>query len=650
MIKILFPIIAAIAVVATANAASTRVIEAENTEKFFSAENKLKNSGWEPTKGTSSWTASGGTLTTTSTAANVGRGSASGSWDSSAAAQTLTSSAVTITSGDGLSGQNVTASVFLKCATGSCAHKLRLYDGTNVLSESAITSSTTGFVRTSVTGPAPASGTLSARLISVSANEPILYIDDGYLGLSAGFNTFQLSQATLYGTASWVPVAACEWTSATDQAPANFAADADCNTPTTTGAASAPATKVPAITFASLPPGRYRFVAHGVFLMATAGSQCNWRFSDGVNPTSPEVWGMSGSGNSISGGIAGDVTIANGQSNATYNIQATGNAAAATCNLRANNAMSPLEISVYRFPTSSEQAFRPDQVASSWSGFFNNDCLWPITQTGYTADFPVDTTCTFNERTNRNMGTVTSANNGTPGSNLPGITFTPDAVKDYHACAAATVRADDNIASGALQMIDGAGTVIGDSAGTWTGASSRGQLTVCGIYRATSVAPVTLRLRGKSQSGVFNIDTNASSPTGPLSWTIIAINQSLPAPLLVGSVTQPGGGVMNLVTGYFAGATLTSSCTASPCTLYNSTGITSVTRPAGAGIYHLNFPASSFSAMPNCWCNPSIGGAGYACAFDPANSSSTVIRLNIFVPTTGAGGDGAASFGCMGNK
>ena len=170
--------------------------------------NKLKDPGFEAST-TSAWTASGGaTTTTTTTAANLGSGAKSYDWDSNSASQTLTSTSVSVTSGDGLSGQNGAASCRFKAASGTATHTIQAYDGTNILGSSTITSSTSGYVRTSVNFPFPASGSVSLRVVSVASNEPEIFIDDCYLGLAEGFNTTMVTQVGPWTsctmTGSWV--------------------------------------------------------------------------------------------------------------------------------------------------------------------------------------------------------------------------------------------------------------------------------------------------------------------------------------------------------------------------------------------------------------------------------------------------------------
>lgn len=158
----------------------------ELDKSLYTQRTGVTNPGWEA--GVSGWTASDGTYTTTTTAANIGSGNASGSWDSSSASQTLTSTSFTITSGDGRSSQGMVATCRFKAASGTATHTISAYDGSTLASQT-ISSSTSGFVRTSVSFTAPASGSVSIRITSVNSNEPTIYIDDCYIGTTEGFTS-----------------------------------------------------------------------------------------------------------------------------------------------------------------------------------------------------------------------------------------------------------------------------------------------------------------------------------------------------------------------------------------------------------------------------------------------------------------------------
>ncbi len=145
------------------------------------------NSGFESSK--AKWTASGGTLAAVTSGTNLLVGKGSATWDSGSAAQTLTSQTITIEKG--YYGQNCEAGIVAQTPSGTATHTVQAYDGTNILVSATIVSSTTPRLNT-VNFPCPQSGTVALRLVSVAADEPLIAIDDAYLGLARNVGSTQL--------------------------------------------------------------------------------------------------------------------------------------------------------------------------------------------------------------------------------------------------------------------------------------------------------------------------------------------------------------------------------------------------------------------------------------------------------------------------
>jgi hypothetical protein len=225
--------------------------------------NLLTNPGWETN--TSGWAASAGTYTRNTTAANIGYGNGSAKWASTGGAgRTLTSTAVAIPKG--LYNRNGVASCNIQVPTGSSTHLLQAYDGTNILSSSAIISSAT-FTRTSVNFPFGSSGNISLRIISVSASEPDIYIDDCILGDATLLNISQISQAMFIGSAYIANTANCA-PERTNTVLGAFGADADCPGPTIAsnpgpGTILTTDTNLPKFTVNNLPAGTYEITMKG---------------------------------------------------------------------------------------------------------------------------------------------------------------------------------------------------------------------------------------------------------------------------------------------------------------------------------------------------------------------------------------------------
>jgi len=158
------------------------------------------NSGFE--SGVAKWTASGGSLAAVTSGSNLLTGKGSATWDSSSASQTLTSQTITIEKG--YYGQNCEAALRIQTPSGTATHTIQAYDGTNILVSATVTSSTLPALST-INFPCPSSGTVALRLVSVNANEPLVAIDDAYLGLARNIGSTQLiSEWTSYTpTGSW---------------------------------------------------------------------------------------------------------------------------------------------------------------------------------------------------------------------------------------------------------------------------------------------------------------------------------------------------------------------------------------------------------------------------------------------------------------
>ena len=176
-------------------AATNDATRAETLYKNLLAE---KNPGFE--NGKSGWSVSGGTLSTAISGSNfMGIGRVTGTWDSSSAAQTLTSSSYTI--GNGLAGTNGLARCKVMTASGTATHTMGLWDGTNLTQTITIPSSTSSkYVEIPFVFGAAAS-TVAIRFTSVASDEPLISIDDCYIG-----DNFQLSsQMSMTEWVSYTP-------------------------------------------------------------------------------------------------------------------------------------------------------------------------------------------------------------------------------------------------------------------------------------------------------------------------------------------------------------------------------------------------------------------------------------------------------------
>lgn len=95
-----------------------------------------------------------------------------------------------------------------------------------------------------------------------------------------------------------------------------------------------------------------------------------------------------------------------------------------------------------------------------------------------------------------------------------------------------------------------------------------------------------------------------------------------------------------------AGASISSACSSSPCTVYlkSDNWVSSVTR-SSTGTYTINFVTGTFSASPICVFSEARGGPSNV-APDYSAVSSTSITLNSWNAAGGAGADSAFTVSC----
>jgi hypothetical protein len=602
-------------------------------QEYF-PQNKLVNPGFE--NGSYGWTASGG-ATKTANATAKGEGSFGYDWDSNSAGQTLVSTAYTVESS--LFGKSGLAYCAIKTPSGTSTHTMSVNDGTNdLVTAVTITTSSSQFVRVPINFPFPSSGSVKIKLTSVASNEPEIYIDSCYLG--EAYNVSQVNQAQFMGS---VVITGCDaaW-STTSTSLADPTVRTSCAY-TASGQASAPATMLPAIKFANgLPPGEYVLQYEGLIEQNAANKLSYFQFTDGTN-TARELSTFEGPAvNAGSPGITQSISYANAQAGpVTLKIQmkaSSGGTAAIY-----GQSTFPGVIKVYRFPTSSELAYKPDLGPASWSGYHDNTCSWSRTSASY-GDPTADTTCAIVERTNRNFGTVTSYLSGS--DKLPGIVISLPRAGKYRveACFAANGPATSTDVLN-FELSEVGGTVLAENYVQTSNVSLTAMaLCVKGDYLSTAAGSKTFRLRMKSDSGASTISAPATN-TSTIEWTIFQLDAALPSPVLIGSVTSTSTG-----SDHIERVAVGTKCTGSPCTMDSNTpGITSVTR-TGTGNYAINFTAGTFSAFPSCVVSGYVRGTANGWCAGNSEGSTSVQSVYCGISSTGAVQDDAFTAICMGPR
>lgn len=582
--------------------------------------NLLSNGGFEKNK--YGWTASAGTFAITKSSPMVGRAHAT--WDAAASADTLISSATIPT---GMYGRNGVASCLVRTASGTATHTIQAYDGTNILSSVAVTSSTTP-TRASANFIFPSSGSIYLRIYA-NADEPSVAIDDCYMGPAEGYNVSNISQAQFIGSAYFDTTTNCTFT----RTNTSFGAltDTDCPGPTVElnpgpGTIQTTDTNSIDVTVNNLPPGIYK-VRFGGANVAASAAQSSLVITDGT--TQSGQTGTTGGSQDSNFSVEGTYVYTS-SGNRTFSLH--GSSASGVLNILVNLASRRVTFSIYRYPLTSEQAYRPDLQAMSWSGYHDSTCSWARTSTSF-GDPTADATCAFAEVSNQNFGTVSTY---TVTNAMPGIVFTPKKVGRYYVCATYYLTSSASNPQSAL-MVNGS-TQIGYGGFGTSGASAVN--TTCGIAVIDSVASTTISLQTKSTSGSVTIGSSGFPYS--VHWSIFSIDQSLPAPVLAGSVTSGSSGVVKIGSAY-----ITNSGTP---TVSRQTGswISSLT-DEGTGVTTINMTSGYFSATPNCFCNSLGTGDNHNCTFTGSlTPSSTQIRVVTETMTTQANFDGDFYITCIG--
>lgn len=467
------------------------------------------------------------TLSRTTTAGEVLNGTASHKIVKTAADSQGEGWSVSMYIPVGYRGQNAQITIPFKVISGTLAAtnlKVFAYDQTGAalaFAGSSYVTNTSIIIENFPVPSAAAQMRLGFMFTSTDATAATVSFDDVSFGppKNIGF----VSQSQMYGTLTIAGTTSpvCEWTG-TPASFTNFAEDTDCATPTVTGFASAPATEIPGIKFANLPPGDYQFIAHGSFYCGANGvSECIWRFHDGTTGFGHINQSGSNSIGKYAQTLTGHINYTNAQSNVTIQIQGIGSSGVQINNIDNQQ----FKITVIRLPSSPEQAYKPDVTPNSYTGYHDAGCTWSRSNAAFgdLAAFGDNSGCDLVERTNSNMGTVTGYGATSGSSALPGIIFNPKAIGTYEVCANPSITGTA-AAYSAFQMLDGA-TVLDEAAWYANGYYSP---KLCGNVVATSLAAKTIKIYSNGSAGNTSYILPASGMNVTIGWSIKKIDQSFP--------------------------------------------------------------------------------------------------------------------------
>lgn len=200
-------------------------------------------------------------------------------------------------------------------------------------------------------------GTTNVRRPVCAANEGLVADSSQASGWRCQVASLQLGGAFIGGIV-FPSTASCDWSrSTTSISWGDFPVDSDCPTPTGSnlmGAGLAPATKKPSLAIANLAPGNYMAVVNG-WITNPSGRPCHWRVSDGTD-ASPNYTSGTNSVNNSSNSFYLNRTSSGA---AEITIQSTGDGAlgnSGTCSISPDSAGRNLSIMLYRMPSTAVQS------------------------------------------------------------------------------------------------------------------------------------------------------------------------------------------------------------------------------------------------------------------------------------------------------
>ncbi len=470
--------------------------------------------------------------------------------------------------------------------------------------------------------------------ITKGANTDIIYVDDdNYIGGNRNIGT--TAQAEYVGGIKFGSDCTSFSTSS-----ATFAdmTDASCTT-TVYGNVAAIAGVTAGATILNAKPGQYQVVVNGNFESDNITFIGAFRLYDGTNS-----WGdLRAYGTDLTrldrGGFTANHAVTTG-GNIDLKLQGLTGGSSIAVSPGTNHEM---EISVYRFPSASEQVVRTDN--SSLSG----KALWEYRASGSASVISSATWETFNDSdlaTRINTGIVTTPTIASDAAitvnNIPPGRYRVTAQGYYYAY---------NVSRCDFALYDGT-TRVGNTA-AFAALSTEIQTgsNVTGVFEYTSFQPsVTYKLQANQVTGTGDCFLEIDSSPEQLEITFEAISTDKPMTNTINSVSTSVNQVI------VNSGSVDSACTSGTCTLTTgSEWVTSVTW-ASTGDYRLNIKSGVYNGTPQCFFQTNNQG-DWATAIDSAFALSSTQYRFISHQTEAGGGSGAGNvrntnfrFYCIGNK
>jgi len=502
--------------------------------------------------------------------------------------------------------------------------KFQVYDGTDVLVEKEINPVTEWTEDFMTFTCAEGASTLQFRLESTT-NAAEITLDDLHLGSET--NQIKISQSTLYGSLDWNGASSsCAW-SITGNVVDEFPVDSDCNTPTASGKANAPGTKIPEIQFAYLPVGTYKVMVSGVKLElsgVSTGVVGYGHIYDGATEEGHVTVSRDNVSNVESKNLlVGNFTYAASQSNVRFRLRAFTSDGSETILLHnQSGGKEDMKIHVYYYPTEGQDAVSVSQ--SGWHVDAEISGTGPAMGTSTIASYsPLNASAlTLTQRSGSHTVGIAcpdgEASSGTTcsGSENFGISFTVPRAGKYQACSGFTHSIDTTSTGGGdltaqFKMVETAnddtdtelqdgGMVLADKARQNSNAGSFNAqhdqpFTLCGIFSFSSAGEKTIRVYGKQQvSGTMTASDVYMNPTSFTVFPLTNIHQQTILKENNQVVSPDVNGVR------IASAEITFPAGVPTIQKQDGSWISTVD-DNGTGDVTINFTAGTFSLAPICF-------------------------------------------------
>jgi len=369
----------------------------------------------------------------------------------------------------------------------------------------------------------------------------------------------------------------------------------------------------------NLGPGDYRVEVVGQLKAAFSSGTgyCEWQISDGTTTSGSAgaITISTATRNSLSS-TSGRFNYSTPQTSVTFSLQGKAIGTVNTCAVDTIN--NDLEIRVYKFPTSSQVAFKADQTNYPWTAYTptytglgtvaNDSARWK--RQGEDMLLRVDFDC--------GTSTATEARISLPGS---------------------------YVSSANINTLEIAGNMQRETTAevSYAPAIEASKAYITFMLQGTGFTGATTKRNGSDICASGNkIALIARIP-------IEGWRETMDAPLIKNSVVTSYAGVTRIEYGRVGGgASDITSCTSNPCTTYReSPGVSSVTRTS-TGKYVINFEAGKFSSAPVCTVSGvSTGNTSCMCNPGVTSPTSTAFYVGCVQPAV-AVCDIFFDFTCMG--